>query len=199
MQETETVKEFFNSVADKWDEICYHDDKKLDLIFSKIGIFEGANVMDVGCGTGILIPRIFDKIGKSGNLVAIDYSEKMLKIAKSKHNFSNLKFMCDDISCVQFKKNHFDFIICYSVFPHFTNKQKTLVHLAKALKPGGKLCIAHSESRDEINKQHSAVNPRVAQHSLLPANEVVKTIEEIGLNNVFSIDNEFLYLVIAKK
>ena len=194
-----STKDFFDSVAQNWDNICRHDQRKLDMIFEQIGVFKGAKVLDVGCGTGILIPRIFDAIGEEGSLVAVDYSEKMLKIAKSKHKFSNLKFLCDDISCVKFKENHFDFIICYSVFPHFTDKKKTLTHLVKALKIGGKLCIAHSEAREAINQMHEKTNAAVAGHKLLPANEVVAVVEEIGLRHVFSIDNECLYQVIAEK
>lgn len=197
--ELQKTKEFFNSVADKWDAMCFHDDKKLDAIFSEIGLFKDAKVMDVGCGTGILISRIFDEIGDGGKLVAVDYSEKMLKIAKSRHDFSCLKFMCNDISCVKFKENYFDFIICYSVFPHFKDKLAVLTHLSKALAPGGKLCICHSESRDAINAQHASVDTRVAQDVLASSDVIHELFEEIGLTTVTRIDNDCLYIVIGKK
>jgi len=197
--ELQTTKDFFNSVVDKWDNICFHDTKKLDLIFSEIALFKGARVMDVGCGTGILIPRIFDEIGDDGSLVAVDCSERMLKIAKSRYQFSSLKFMCDDISCVKFKENYFDFIICYSVFPHFKDKTAVLAHLTKALVPGGKLCICHSESREAINNQHAKIDERVANDMLIGADAVKVILDDIGLTPVTSIDNECMYVIIATK
>ncbi len=96
--------------------------------------------MDVGCGTGVLVPYIIDKIGKSGNIVGLDFAEKMLEKAREKFpekDFPNVSFVCQDIMECDFKKI-FDFVICYSVFPHFFDKKQVVKKMASFLKPEGK-------------------------------------------------------------
>jgi trans-aconitate methyltransferase len=41
----------------------------------------GDTVLDVGCGTGLCIPLLHDKIGPTGTIVGIDASEQMLQVA----------------------------------------------------------------------------------------------------------------------
>ena len=196
---TENEKHFFNSMAGKWDDICNHDKDKLDQIFSLIDIKPASKVMDVGCGTGVVLPRIFDAVGDGGKIVAVDFAEKMIKIASSKYKFSNLKFMCEDVSCLEFKNEYFDNVVCYSVFPHFIDKLKTLKHLCKALKVSGKIAICHSESRFQINKCHLEAGKEVCEDMLISADELSKLMIKAGFAIEHAIDNDDLYCVIGKK
>jgi demethylmenaquinone methyltransferase/2-methoxy-6-polyprenyl-1,4-benzoquinol methylase len=41
-------------------------------------------VLDVGCGTGLCIPSLRDKVGPTGTIVGIDASEQMLRLAHEK-------------------------------------------------------------------------------------------------------------------
>ncbi len=199
-KENEKEKDFFNNVAEKWDSMCHHEPEKLDVIFSLLQVKSGFKVMDVGCGTGVLLPRIFELVGSDGEIVAVDFAEKMLRIAREKNQFKNLKFFCEDVSCLVFKKNFFDLIICYSVFPHFTNPEKTLNHLANSIKVGGRLAICHSESRDSINMCHAATNSKVVKKDVLvPAEELRQMMLNAGLKIIHSIDNEELYFVMGEK
>ncbi|MEG2068143.1 MAG: class I SAM-dependent methyltransferase, partial [Tannerellaceae bacterium] len=45
---------FFDLRADRWDELCFHDPLKIQLILNQITLRKGARILDVGCGTGIL-------------------------------------------------------------------------------------------------------------------------------------------------
>ena len=41
----------------------------------------GDTVLDVGCGTGLCLPMLQDKVGSTGTIVGIDASEQMLQMA----------------------------------------------------------------------------------------------------------------------
>jgi len=41
----------------------------------------GDTVLDVGCGTGLCLPLLHDKVGPTGTIVGIDASEQMLQLA----------------------------------------------------------------------------------------------------------------------
>ncbi|MEN6376797.1 MAG: methyltransferase domain-containing protein [Caldisericales bacterium] len=85
--------EFFNNHAENWDNHAKHDQAKLNEIVEMIGLCAGDRVMDVGTGTGVMIPHIIGQIGENGSLEAYDIAEKMLEVASRKFSHKNLKFV----------------------------------------------------------------------------------------------------------
>ncbi|NMA65489.1 MAG: class I SAM-dependent methyltransferase, partial [Clostridiaceae bacterium] len=71
-----TQKIFFNSMAQRWDIFCRHDKEKIDFILNLLNIKYGSRILDVGTGTGILIPFLINKVGDQGEITAVDFSEK---------------------------------------------------------------------------------------------------------------------------
>ncbi len=192
-------REFFNEVADKWDQMCNHDEAKLRYIARAAGISQGDCVLDVGTGTGVMIPYIHEMIGDEGEITAIDLAEKMLEVAKQKHPFNNVRFVLGDIYDVHLPKNHFDVIMCYSVFPHFQDKPKVISRMAGLLKPGGRLVIAHSQSRKAINELHTKSSDAVNNDDLPEADVIEGFMKEAGLEPFLTIDSEEMFIVIGKK
>nr|WP_274376865.1 class I SAM-dependent methyltransferase [Caldicellulosiruptor hydrothermalis] len=192
------TKDYFENMAQKWDEIVKHNKDKIEAILDMIGIKEGSCVLDVGCGTGVLVEYLQKRTGQKGKIFCVDISEKMIEIAKSKYkNFSNVTFINDDVNNLKFK-DYFDFIICYSVFPHFEDKRKTLLHLTSMLKKGGYLAIAHSQSRKAINDLHKNLAYPINTH-LLPGINYFKLLSSKKLAILKSVDDSDKYVVIFKK
>ncbi|MEW8958172.1 MAG: ubiquinone biosynthesis protein UbiE, partial [Moorella sp. (in: firmicutes)] len=74
-----THREYFNSKADIWDNLCAPEEKaKLETIIRGLNIAPGSTVLDVGCGTGILIPYLLAAVGPAGRIVALYLDEAML-------------------------------------------------------------------------------------------------------------------------
>ncbi|MFQ9022066.1 MAG: hypothetical protein ACLR6J_13485 [Parabacteroides merdae] len=48
------VADFSDTLADRWDELCYHDPEKLNDILRRTGLRKGLCILDIGCGTGVL-------------------------------------------------------------------------------------------------------------------------------------------------
>ena len=49
-------KEFFDSHAEEWDEINHNDPSKLEYISDILDIEGNESILDVGTGTGVMIP-----------------------------------------------------------------------------------------------------------------------------------------------
>ncbi|WAM32458.1 class I SAM-dependent methyltransferase [Caldicellulosiruptor naganoensis] len=49
------TREYFNLLADKWDEIVWHDPQKINQIMQLISLKKGEKVLDVGTGTGVFL------------------------------------------------------------------------------------------------------------------------------------------------
>lgn len=189
--------EFFDEIAPRWDEVAKHDPMKLFLLVEKMIIKPGMSVLDVGTGTGILVPWILPRITQSGRLTAVDLSSGMLDVAKNKFPEPNISFLNADIHICNLD-DKFDRIIVYSAFPHFLDKPQAIKNMVNHLKPDGMLQICHSSSRKHINGVHERTE-QVKDDYLPDAAEVAALFEESGLEIVESVDNNEIYLVRGQK
>jgi len=192
-------REFFNSVASKWDSMVKHDEGKIRNILDMLHIKEGQKVLDVGTGTGVMVPFLHSLVGNAGKIVAVDISEKMIEIARGKFEFDNVDFIVGDVLEIKLPENEYDLIMCYSMFPHFDNQKNAVNKLSRHLKKGGKLAICHSQSRNAINSLHAASSDAVKNDRLPPADCISDYYKSAGLETVITVDNEEMFVVVGQK
>ena len=75
--------------------------------------WQGLQVMDIGCGEGILPAMIAH--GGAEHVVGIDYSKEAIDNAISKFNIPNIQFIADDYRVIE---NKFDVITMQGVMEH---------------------------------------------------------------------------------
>ncbi|MRZ30316.1 methyltransferase domain-containing protein, partial [Paeniclostridium sordellii] len=173
--------EFFNKIAKEWDSIIEVNEEKINLLLSKLDIKSNERILDVGTGTGVIIPFI-KALNKGGYIKGVDISTGMLNIAKEKYkNLENIEFEIKDVEEEEIYEKY-DKIILYSMFPHLENKTKTVKTLInKNLNKNGKLIIAHSNSREFLNNMHKEKDKSVSKARLIPVNNQRKIFEKNGL------------------
>ena len=150
------IKAFFNTLAAGWDETNVRNEEVIAEILLKGGVREGVKVLDVACGTGVLFPD-YEKIG--ADIVGIDISENMVKIAREK--FPQARVICGDAAGYSFEDD-FDVVMIYNAFPHFGDAQKLIKNLAEALKSSGRISVAHGISEKELAQCHSGSARKVS-------------------------------------
>lgn len=65
-------------------------------IVAALELGPGTTVLDVGCGTGLCLPELLDKVGFAGHIVGIDQSPAMLSLARERaaaEGWGNLTFV----------------------------------------------------------------------------------------------------------
>lgn len=153
----EDIVEFFDRLAPQWDADMIRDDGIINKILDIAGIKNGADVLDVACGTGVLFP---DYLARNvDSLTAIDISPEMARIAQSK--FPEVQVVCGDVETANFGKK-FDCIVVYNAFPHFPDPENLIKVLSNLLKPGGTLTVAHGMSRAQIDHHHEGTASKVS-------------------------------------
>ncbi|TRO47421.1 class I SAM-dependent methyltransferase, partial [Candidatus Bathyarchaeota archaeon] len=195
-------KDYFDNAADTWDERFFTPklSQFLEELVPQLGLTSGQNVLDVGTGTGVIIPFLIKAIGSEGSVTAIDSSEKMIQICKAKHSqFKNVYVQFGKIEEQNFTKETFDAVICFGVFPHLENKQKALRNIIKMLKSSGKIIIAHAMSREELKIHHKKVSTLVRNAILPPKTEMKKLLKQIGFTKISIKDEPGMYLCMANK
>lgn len=188
-------KEYFDTVAATWDNTNVINEDRIAHILDVAEVDRGDSVLDVGTGTGVLIPFLENRIGVRGHIDAVDLSDGMLKVARRKYsNYDNLDFRNLDVETDTIT-DRFDHIMMYSMFPHLQNPMDTLFWLVNVnLRPGGTLVIAHSESRHAINHIHDRHSPDGTEN-LEDINYFVSLIREHGMNVDYSEDSDKYYIV----
>ncbi|MDD5156198.1 MAG: class I SAM-dependent methyltransferase [Candidatus Omnitrophica bacterium] len=95
------------------------------------------NVLDVGCGSGILAPALLDACS---HYVGID--TQLAKIpAYLEHLGGKAVFKEMDICKTDFPDDSFDAIMMFSIFEHMRDLASAVSEVKRILKPGGQ-CIA---------------------------------------------------------
>ncbi len=73
------LQEYFDQLAPTWDkELTRERLKCLGNIVKELGIKPGYYVLDIGSGTGVLLPFLIAELGDEGKIVALDFSAEML-------------------------------------------------------------------------------------------------------------------------
>ena len=89
------VIDFFNRCAPEWDADMIRNEAVIAKILDAAGIRLGVQVLDVACGTGVLIP---DYLARGvAEVTGVDISPEMVKIARGKFQQKNVSILRGDI------------------------------------------------------------------------------------------------------
>jgi ubiquinone/menaquinone biosynthesis C-methylase UbiE len=102
------------------------------------------HILDVACGTGNASLAIAEKLSR-GKITAVDFSSGMLEQAKRKaveRNLGNIDFIERDMQALGFH-DQFDVAVCAFGIFFVMDMETQLAHIAKTVKPGGKVAITN--------------------------------------------------------
>jgi demethylmenaquinone methyltransferase/2-methoxy-6-polyprenyl-1,4-benzoquinol methylase len=195
-------QKFFNQAAQNWDKEFSTTQLHgfLKQFVPSFGLSAGQHVLDVGTGTGILIPFLHTAVGSEGHIAAIDYAPNMVDIWKAKYaHLSNVSIMVADAEKLEFPDESFDAVTCFGLFPHLDNKKAALLQFHRVLKSKGKLVIAHALSSVELRRHHQSA-PQAVTNDVSPSEtEMQKLLQQAGFIGIRIVDKPGSYLCTSTK
>lgn len=114
---------------------------RADFIASKLEL-EGLEILDVGCGGGLLCEALFDFKGK---ISGIDAAGPGIEIAKEHAKLNNREIFYRDITAEELvadESEKYDVVTCLEVIEHVPDPQSLVSACSKLLKPGGSLFLS---------------------------------------------------------
>lgn len=101
----------------------------------------GMSVLDVGCGSGSITANIAERVGTSGKVVGIDFSEHLIELARKNHaHLSNLSFEVANINTYT-SNEKFDLVIAARTLQWVNNPEEVIRQMVGLLKPGGTISV----------------------------------------------------------
>ena len=127
-----------------------------------IKVKKDSKILDAGCGTGLVAQVLSDMNFK--NLVGLDYSIDMLKIAKNKKIYKRL--IQESLNKkTSLRSNQFDIVLCTGVLTSGHVGAKAINELIRVTKNKGYLILSIAESiyeklgfKDEIEKNKKQIS-----------------------------------------
>ena len=194
MIEQKDVIAFFDERAGGWDAGMVRSDEKIGRILDNAKVTAGSRVLDIACGTGVLIGDYLRRNVES--VTAVDISPEMVRIAREKFPQENVRFVCGDAETAPLGEG-FDAIVIYNAFPHFPDPERLVAHLASLLRPGGVLTVAHGMGRAAIDGHHKGRASHVSR-GLMSAQELAAIFEK-HLTVTTVLSTEEMYQVAGEK
>ena len=201
-------KVFFNEHAEKWMDMWYRDPvthrnnrfkSEFKRLFALSPIRKNDVILDVGCGSGVLVPYILHQLGARGRLHEVDYADKMIEVNHRLHTDPRIKFHVADINDLSLTKKSCDGIFCFSCFPHFRNKPRVMRSMTSVLKKNGWLILAHFDSPEALNHHHASSHGAV-KHDRMPDDATMHSLfTGAELTIVRHVNEHGFYAVLAKR
>lgn len=186
----EEIIAYFDRCASTWDAETIRSDEKIAAILDCGGIQKGVRVLDVACGTGVLFPDYLQR--NIGALVGVDISPEMAKLAAAKFNDPRVQVLCTDAQDLAVAEP-FDCIMIYDAFPHFPEPEKLIAHLVSCLTDGGRLTIAHSMSRSQIDAYHNVVGATGVSMDLIHEDKLAQLLSPwFSVDTVVADDEKYI-------
>lgn len=159
-----------------------------------ISLPEGAHVIDIACGTGIITKVVAERLGGVGRIVGTDINAAMLEVAEKTMPATDhqIEWFACDVTELPFEDGGFDIAFCQQGLQFFPDKPKALAKIRRVLKPDGKLYLAcwrtvspfFQKVSDSLKQR---INDEVAKQALGPyafrdSDQITALLEEAGFN-----------------
>ncbi|MEY8347661.1 malonyl-ACP O-methyltransferase BioC [Bacillus cereus] len=97
-------------------------------------------ILELGCGTGYLTEQLAVSF-PNAEIIAIDFAESMIAVAKTRNHVESVTFRCEDIEHLTLSES-FDVIISSATFQWLNDLQTTVKSLYRYLFEGGLLLFS---------------------------------------------------------
>lgn len=193
MSETQDTREYFDSVANKWDDMRrqFFGEGVRDAAIRAAEISVGSVVADVGTGTGFLAEAA---LAAGARVIGVDSSEGMLGEVRSRFAGRAFEARAGDVESLPLQTGEADAVLANMVLHHAPDPGKAIQEMARGLKPGGRLIITDAD-------RHMHEWLRTEQHDRwlgFNREDVARWFNAAGLREVAVVDTAELCCPTAK-
>jgi SAM-dependent methyltransferase len=181
-----------------------------EALFRRVGLREGMQVVEVGCGSGNIACWVAEQVGVSGHVVAIDNSPGQIEQARAQaqaRGLGNIDFHVADAYSPRLPEGAFDLAYCRLVLMHLTHPANALQTMRGLVRLGGQvvceemdlgcwLCDPPAKAMSRFFELNEALGKRLGEDYRLGASlhrlfrEAGFAAPEVGANFALALRGE---------
>lgn len=167
--------------------------KRLERIVASGEVKKGATVLDVGSGTGIMVPLIREY--EPARIYACDLSEAMLR--RLRENYAYAETILADVRDLRLPDASLDVVFVNACYPNIVDKAAAFSNISRMVLPGGRLVISHPLGKSFIGV--------IRKGTPFPLDDFPERAEAEALFRDFGfdvksfIDEPELYILVAER
>lgn len=161
----------------------------VDRLLDRIALAPGQRVLEPGCGGGRLTELLATRVGPDGSVLGLDLSVAMVARAARRGLPRWAQVVRATARRVPLADQSVDVAVCFAVLPHLEQRPAALAELARVVRPGGRLWVAHLACRVELNRFHAGLEGPVRQHMLPATSELAADLDRAGFDTVEETDD----------
>jgi SAM-dependent methyltransferase len=168
-------------------------------LLAAIGVPVGGRVADVGTGSGYFLPHLSRAVGPSGSVTAEDIRADFLELVRARavrEHLDNVEARLGTADDPRLEPGAYDLILFVDTYHHVADRPVFLAHLARALRPGGRLVIVdfregalpvgpppeHKIALAQVEREVRAAGFAIARtHTFLPHQWVLELVPRAAL------------------
>lgn len=101
---------------------------------------DGARLLDVGAGTGVVARAALRRVGSTGSVVAVDPNEGMLAVAEGLA--PGVEFRRGVAEDLPVGTDEFDCVTCQFALMYFSDRARAIGEMARVTRPAGRVAVA---------------------------------------------------------
>jgi len=192
-------RQYFDGLACRWDSLPAAPDawQKASRFVERMDLGQARRVLDVGCGTGVLVPHLLRVLPPAACVVELDFAAEMVRESLRTHPGAGLVGLCADAQRLPLATGSVDAVLCFGVLPHFDDIHLVTRELLRVLRAGGALGIGHLMDSEGLNAFHAGVGGPVAGDRLPVAAALTAILTSAGAHPVVAEECPGWYFVLA--
>lgn len=140
------------SLGERW--LANHE--RLDHVLEPFGLaaidalgdLTGANVLDVGCGTGETVADLAERVGSEGRVVGVDINAGLTERARARYPSGQVDFRIADAACDELGHGYHAVLSRFGTV-YFDDPVAALAHIRESLLPDGRLAMVAWQAPSE--------------------------------------------------
>jgi len=130
-------------------------------VLDAMALQQGEQIVDLGCGPGLLALAMGPLVGPDGEVQCIDASENMIALARRRcADMAWVQPRVGDVAALPYATETFDAAVCTQVFEYVSEIKCALAELHRVLKPGGRAVIVDTDWESSVWHSSDAARMR---------------------------------------
>ncbi|UCD57082.1 MAG: class I SAM-dependent methyltransferase [Candidatus Hydrogenedentota bacterium] len=123
-------------------------ERQLAAYHRSLAYVKANRVLEVGCGEGIGASLL---AGKAASVVAVDHSEKALRVARARYGADNIEFRLMKVPPIDFADASFETAVCFQMVEHLDEPGRLVAEIGRVLRNDGTALFATANKAETIS------------------------------------------------